>query len=292
MKPAPFKYIAASSLDHALALKAEYGDDARFLAGGQSLVPAMNFRLSQPPVLIDVNPLDECAGIVRSEGGEIHVGALTRYRELERAGEFLRFCPLFADALPHIAHPQIRNRGTIGGNLAHADPASELPAVAVAMEARMRLRSSAGQREIAASEFFIGPLTTDIAANEMLVDIVFPSPKPRSGTCFLEIARRRGDFALAGVAAAVTLDEEQRCTDARLALCGVGETPVDASHAASLLIGRRCTREAIDAVASEVGNTIAPSGNVHASPDYQRHIAVVLTKRALDMAHTRVGHGA
>jgi carbon-monoxide dehydrogenase medium subunit len=292
MKPAPFKYIAASSLDHALALKAEYGDDARFLAGGQSLLPAMNFRLSQPPVLIDVNPLDECAGITRSEGGEIHVGALTRYRELERTGDFLRLCPLFADALPHIAHPQIRNRGTIGGNLAHADPASELPAIAVAMEARMRLRFSTGDREIAASEFFIGLLTTDIAANEMLVDIVFPAPKPRSGACFMEIARRRGDFALAGVAATVTLDEERRCTGVRLALCGVGETPVDASHAASRLIGRQCTREAIDAVALEVGNTIAPSGNVHASPDYQRHIAFVLTKRALETAHTRVGHGA
>ena len=292
MKPAPFKYIAASSLGQALSLKAEYGDDARFLAGGQSLMPAMNFRLSQPSVLIDVNPLDECAGITRSEGGEIHVGALTRYRELERADDFLRLCPLFADALPHIAHPQIRNRGTIGGNLAHADPASELPAITVAMQARMRLRSSTGEREVAAAKFFVGQLTTDLEANEMLVDIVFPFPRPRSGTCFMEIARRRGDFALAGVAAAMTLDEEQRCTEVRLALCGVGETPVDVSHLASPLIGRRCSSEAIDAVALEVGNAIAPSGNVHASADYQRHIAVVLTKRALNTAHTRVGYGA
>src|SRR6266700_4888693 len=203
MKPAPFKYIAASSLGQALSLKAEYGDDARFLAGGQSLMPAMNFRLSQPSVLIDVNPLDECAGITRSEGGEIHVGALTRYRELERAGDFLRLCPLFADALPHIAHPQIRNRGTIGGNLAHADPASELPALAVAMEARMRLKSSKGEREVAASEFFQGLLTTDIAVDEMLAEIAFPALGPRTGTCFVEVARRRGDFALAGVAAIV-----------------------------------------------------------------------------------------
>src|SRR5258708_10667765 len=179
MKPAAFKYIAASSLDHALALKAEYGDDARFLAGGQSLVPAVNFRLSRPPVLIDVNRLDECAGITRSEGGEIHVGALMRYRELERDADFLRLCPLFADALPHIAHPQIRNRGTIGGNLSHADPASELPAIAVAMQARMRVRSAKGDREIASSDFFVGSLTTDLGADEMLVEIVFPSPRPR-----------------------------------------------------------------------------------------------------------------
>src|SRR5258705_8260396 len=176
MKPAPFKFLEASSLDHALALKAEYGDDARFLAGGQSLVPAMNFRLSRPPVLIDVNRLDECAGITRSEGGEIHVGALMRYRELERASDFLRLCPLFADALPHIAHPQIRNRGTIGGNLAHADPASELPAIAVALEARMRIKSAKGEREVAASEFFHGLLTTDIQSDEMLVGIGFPAP--------------------------------------------------------------------------------------------------------------------
>ena len=156
----------------------------------------------------------------------------------------------------------------------------------------MRLRSSTGEREVAAAKFFVGQLTTDLEANEMLVDIVFPFPRPRSGTCFMEIARRRGDFALAGVAAAMTLDEEQRCTEVRLALCGVGETPVDVSHLASPLIGRRCSSEAIDAVALEVGNAIAPSGNVHASADYQRHIAVVLTKRALNTAHTRVGYGA
>jgi carbon-monoxide dehydrogenase medium subunit len=292
MKPAPFKYIAASSLDHALSLKAEYGDDARFLAGGQSLMPAMNFRLSQPAVLIDINLLDDCAGIGRPDSGEIRVGALTRYRELERDREFLASCPLFADALPHIAHPQIRNRGTIGGNLSHADPASELPAITVAMKARMRLKSAKGEREIAASEFFVSLLTTDVQANEMLVDIAFPPPKPRTGSCLMEIARRRGDFALAGVAATVTFDKEQRCTEVRLVLCGVGETPVDACAAASILIGRRCTSEAFDAVASEVGNAIAPSGNVHASPDYQRHIAMVLTKRTLEMAHTRAGHGA
>src|ERR1700710_3075446 len=236
MKPAPFKYIAASSLDHALSLKAEYGEDARFLAGGQSLMPAMNFRLAQPSVLIDVNPLDQCAGIVIAGSGEVRVGALTRYRALESAGDFLKACPLFADALPHIAHPQIRNRGTIGGNLSHADPASELPALAVAMQARMRVKSSTGGREVPASEFSMGLWTTDIGSDEMLVESAYPTPKPRTGTCFQEVARRRGDFALAGVAAMVTLDGERRCSSARLALCGVGETPVDASNAVSSLI--------------------------------------------------------
>jgi CO/xanthine dehydrogenase FAD-binding subunit len=291
MKPAPFKYIAASSLDQALSLKAEYGDDARFLAGGQSLIPAMNFRLARPSVLIDINGLNDLAGVDRA-GRDIRVGALTRYCDLERDGDFLKACSLFADALPHIAHPQIRNRGTIGGNLSHADPASELPAIAVAMEARMRITSSTSERQVAASEFFVGLLSTDIQADEMLVEIAFPAPKPRSGACFMEVARRRGDFALAGIAAIVTLDEAKRCSNVRLALCGVGETAVDASHAAASLIGQPCTPEAIEAVAADVRDAIAPSGNVHASPDYQRHIAGVLAMRAISKAQERAIHAA
>jgi CO/xanthine dehydrogenase FAD-binding subunit len=291
MKPAPFKYIAASSLDQALSLKAEYGDEARFLAGGQSLIPAMNFRLARPSVLIDINGLNDLAGVGRA-GNDIQIGALTRYCDLERNRDFLKAYSLFADALPHIAHPQIRNRGTIGGNLSHADPASELPAIAVAMEARMRIKSSTGERQVAASEFFVGLLSTDIQVDEMLVDIVFPAPKPRAGTCFMEVARRRGDFALAGIAAMVTLDEALRCSNIRLALCGVGETAVDVSHAADSLIGQLCTPEAIEAVAAGVRNAIAPSGNVHASPDYQRHIAGVLAMRAFGMAHQRAVNAA
>jgi CO/xanthine dehydrogenase FAD-binding subunit len=291
MKPAPFKYVAASSLEHALSLKAEHGDEARFLAGGQSLIPTMNFRLARPSLLIDINGLTDLAGVGRSDMGGVRVGALTRYRDLERNSDFLKVCPLFADALPHIAHPQIRNRGTIGGNLSHADPASELPALAVAMQARMRIKSSTGGREVPASEFFMGLLTTDIGSDEMLVEITYPASKPRTGTCFQEVARRRGDFALAGVAAIVTLDEERRCTDVRLALCGVGETPVDASDAVAGLVGQECTDEAIDAVAAEVQGIIDPSGNVHATADYQRHIAGVLTRRTLNTALQRAGHG-
>jgi carbon-monoxide dehydrogenase medium subunit len=291
MKPAPFKYVAASSLEHALSLKAEHGDEARFLAGGQSLIPTMNFRLARPSVLIDINGLTGLAGVDRSEATEIRVGALTRYRDLERHPDFLKSCPLFADALPHIAHPQIRNRGTIGGNLSHADPASELPALAVAMQARMRIGSSTGERELPASEFFQGLLTTDIGSDEMLVEIIYPALKPRSGSCFQEVARRRGDYALVGVAAVVTLDPQRRCTDVRLALCGVGETPVDASEVVASLIGTDCSDEAIDAAAAEVRNMIEPSGNVHATADYQRHVAGVLAKRTLAAALQRASHG-
>ncbi|MBR0752014.1 xanthine dehydrogenase family protein subunit M [Bradyrhizobium jicamae] len=291
MKPAPFRYIAASSLDHALALKAEHGDEARFLAGGQSLIPAMNFRLARPAVLIDINGLGELSGVERSRD-EIRVGALTRYHSLEGDRGFLADCPLFADALPHIAHPQIRNRGTIGGNLSHADPASELPALAVAMQAQMRIKSANGERRVDASEFFQGLLTTDMQSDEMLVEIVFPPPTARSGACFMEVARRRGDFALAGVAAVVTLDAQGCCAQLRLALCGVGETPVDASAAAASLIGQPCTGEAIEAVAVDVQGTIDPSGNVHATADYQRHIAGVLVQRAISTAQSRAADAA
>ena len=291
MKPAPFKYIAASSLDHALSLKAEHGDEARFLAGGQSLIPTMNFRLARPDVLIDINGLKDLAGVHRPDGEPVRIGALTRYRDLERDGDFLAACPLFAEALPHIAHPQIRNRGTIGGNLSHADPASELPALAVAMQAWMRLKSSTGERRVEASAFFQGALITDIQSGEMLVEIEFPRPEPATGMCFMEMARRRGDFALAGVAAMVSLDQARRCAKVRLALCGVGETPVDASEAAAPLIGHILTDEAIEVVAANVQEMIEPSGNVHATSDYQRHLAGVLTQRALGVAYKRASHG-
>lgn len=298
MKPAPFKYIAASSLEHALSIKADHGDDAKFLAGGQSLMPTMNFRLAQPAILIDINPLADLAGIVPQDDGGVRIGALTRYRTLETTGSLLNGFPLFGEALPHIAHPQIRNRGTIGGNLSHADPASELPAIMVAMNATLRVKAATHEREIAATDFFLAPLTTDLQPDEMLVGIELPPQGPRTGTCFMEVARRRGDFALAGVAVIVTLDREEICTNARLALCGLGETPVDATEAISNLIGHKITSEAIDEAVAAVRRSIDPPGNVHAGPDYQRHVAGVLTRRTLEAACKRASdferpsHGA
>jgi aerobic carbon-monoxide dehydrogenase medium subunit len=290
MKPAPFKYIAATSLEHALSLKAEHGDDAKFLAGGQSLIPTMNFRLARPAVLIDINGIAGLAGIHPSAAA-IRLGPLTRYRTLQRDAAFARLCPLIAEALPHIAHPQIRNRGTIGGNLSHADPASELPAIALALGARFLVQSAMHERWIGAPDFFVGALTTDLAPDEMLVEIELPLPKPRTGCCFMEIARRRGDFAIAGVAVTVTLGEQDECTDVRLAFCGVGEAPLDASSAADALIGRTPAEEAVREVAAMVQTLIEPGGSVHATADYQRHIAGVLTERALQTACQRVRDG-
>ena len=290
MKPASFKYVAAASVDHALSLKAEHGDDAKFLAGGQSLMPAMNFRLAQPAVLIDINGIADLTGIRRSAAAT-RVGPVTRYRALQRDAAFARDFALIGEALPHIAHPQIRNRGTIGGNLAHADPASELPAIALALGARFHARTATQERWIEASDFFVGALTTDLQPDEMLVGIELLLPKPRTGCCFMEIARRRGDFAIVGVAAMTTLGERDECTDVRLAFCGVGETPIDASSAAKVLVGGTPTEAAIRDVAASVQGMIDPGGSVHATADYQRHIAGVLTERALRTAHQRVRDG-
>jgi aerobic carbon-monoxide dehydrogenase medium subunit len=290
MKPAPFKYIAATSLEHALALKAEHGDDAKFLAGGQSLIPTMNFRLAQPAILIDINGIEALAGI-RASSETTRIGSLTRYRALERDATFAGMFPLIGEALPHIAHPQIRNRGTIGGNLSHADPASELPAIAVALSSRFRVQSAKYERWIEASDFFVSALTTDLQPDEMLVEVELPLPNPRTGSCFMEIARRRGDFAIAGVAVMVTLDGESKCSNVRLAFCGVGETPIDASSAAETLVGHLPTEDAFRDVATSVQAMIDPGGSVQATADYQRHIAGVLTERALQTACRRVRDG-
>jgi CO/xanthine dehydrogenase FAD-binding subunit len=291
MKPAPFKYIAAASLDQALALKAEFGDEARFLAGGQSLVPMLNFRVAQPKVLIDLNLLSQLSGIVCENSASLRVGALTRHRELERDQRITQTAPLVREALPHIAHPQIRNRGTLGGNLAHADPASELPAIVVALGGRLRAQSIRGDRWIEARDFFLAPLTTALQSDEMLVEVQLPVRATRSGSCFMEVARRRGDFALMGVAAVVTLGVFGRCNDVRIVLCGAGDTPTDVSDVGSSLVGHSVDVEGIDYVAASVQKSIDPPGNVHASKAFQRHLAGVLVKRALGVAAERALHG-
>jgi carbon-monoxide dehydrogenase medium subunit len=288
MKPAPFRYIAAESLGQALTAKAVNGDDARFLAGGQSLVPAMNFRLARPTMLIDINPLRELDHVRVAPDGALRIGALTRHRTLERDPLVAERAPLVAEAVRHVAHPQIRNRGTLGGNLAHADPASELPAVMLALGARFRARSARGERWIEAAEFFRGPLATALGPEEMLVEIALPALPPRSGTCFLEVARRRGDYALLGVAAVVTLGNDGTFTAAGLALCNAGATPVRVATAAGL-VGRRSGEREIGDVATAVAGEIDPPENVHATAAFRRHLAGVLTRRALQTAVARAG---
>jgi CO/xanthine dehydrogenase FAD-binding subunit len=287
MKPAPFRYVAAHSIEEALQLKAEYGDEARFLAGGQSLVPTMNFRLTQPAMLIDINPLAELAGVKNGMAERVRIGALTRYRSLERDPATERNLPLIHEALPHIAHPQIRNRGTIGGNLAHADPASEMPAIVVALAGRLRALSAKGERWIAAPDFFVGALSTALEPDEMLMEIELPVAPPHSGACFMEVSRRRGDFAIIGVACTVRLDDDGRCVEARIGLCNAGDGPVFAADASESLAGRQIGTPEIKEAAERVQNSIDPGGSIHASKDFQRHIAGVLTGRALATANER-----
>lgn len=288
MKPAPFDYLAPDSLDAALAILSERGSDAKLLAGGQSLVPAMNFRILQPALLVDLNRLPGLSFITRTDDGELRLGALNRQRALERDPLIARESPLLHETIPFVAHPQIRNRGTLGGNLAHADPAAELPVVMVALGARFRAQSANGERWISADDFFRGMFTTDLAPEEALVEVALPALPPRTGTCFMEIARRRGDYAMAGVAAVVTLDERGVCQKARLVYLNVGDGPVNARQAAGALEGSPPSQDTIDAAASMAANKeIDPMGNLHASAAYQRHLARVLTRRALTTAFER-----
>lgn len=293
MKPAVFDYLAPDSLQEALAILAEHGDNGKILAGGQSLVPMMSFRLAQPALLVDCNRLSELDFIRRHEGGELRIGAMTRQRSLERDPAVAEHDPLLAGTIPHVAHPQIRNRGTVGGSLAHADPASELPVVAMARGFRMRLARVGGERWVDAKDFFVGLLATALEPEEMLVEIAVPPFPERTGWAFSELARRHGDYAQVGVAATVTLDGDGTCRGARLVFLSVGETPTEAPRAEQVLRGTRLDEAAITAAAElAASEEIDPAGDIHATADYKRHLARVLTARALRQAAERAATAA
>lgn len=292
MKPASFAYHRAESVEHALALLGEHGWEAKLLAGGQSLVPAMNFRLAQPAVLVDLNRVPGLDAIAEAEGGGMRMGAMTRQRAAERSAVVAARAPLLAEALPYVAHAQIRNRGTVGGSIAHADPAGEIPAVMLALDARFHLRSPGGTRVVAAAEFFTGLFGTALEPEEMLVEVEVPPAAPGTGWAFDEVSRRHGDYALAGVAAMVETDAEGRCRAARIALLSVGEGPVLAAGAAAALAGQAPTEEAIRAAAHAAAHRdIDPPGDIHASPAYRRQLAEVLVRRVLPRAFERAGRG-
>ncbi len=287
MKPAPFEYQAPASLDAALDLLARRGGEAKLLAGGQSLIPVMNFRLAEPALLVDINKLTELDFIRRDDDGGLRIGALTRQRRLERDPLVAEAAPLLHETMPFIAHPQIRNRGTFGGSLAHADPAAELPAVAVALRAQLRLRKAGGERWVNAADFFAGLFTTSLEPDEMLVEAAIPPLAPRTGWSFLEIARRHGDYAQVGIAALVTLDDAGRCREARLVFLSAGDVPVEAREAARLLAGQEISPAAITAAADKAAQEIRPFSDLHATADFKRHLARVLTGRALRKAAER-----
>ena len=284
MKPAPFEYFSPRTLDDALSLLAQYGGDAKPLAGGQSLIPAMNFRLATPAVLVDLNAIDGLSGITEHEGA-LSIGGMTRQRVLERSAAVARHAPLVAAAMPFVAHAAIRTRGTLGGSLAHADPAAELPAVMLALDAQFTLQRREGARVVSAADFFLGLFTTALEPGELLVRVDLPGMPPRSGVAFQEISRRHGDFALAGAAALVSLDDAGHCTRARIALFSLSDRPVLAGHAATALVGHQPSAAAIDAAAAAaVAHDIDPTSDLHASSAYRRQLAAVLTRRVLARA--------
>ncbi len=287
MKPAPFKYFAPTTIDAALALLAEHGDAAKVLAGGQSLTPMMNFRLVTPSILIDLNRIAELA-YIRERDGSLAIGAMTRQRAVERDLLIVQRAPLVAETMPFIAHLQIRNRGTFGGCLAHADPAAYLPAVAMATNAKLKVKSAKSERWVEARDFFTGLFSTVLQPDELLVEIVIPPMPARTGYAFQEMSRRHGDYALAGVACAVTLDEHGACADARIVLLGLGVQPIDAHGATKQLIGSKPDAEAIRAAAEAVDAEIDPSSDIHASAQFRQHLAKVLTRRAVEAAVKRV----
>lgn len=287
MKPPAFDYVAPTSLEEALSLVVEAGEDARVLAGGQSLIPLMALRLSLPSVLVDLNGVAELSAMHIDESG-VTLGSMVRHRAVERSSALAGRAPLLHEAVGLIGHPAIRTRGTVGGSLAHADPAAELPAVALVTGATMTATSAAaGEREIAAEDFFQGYFTTALEPGEILTRVHFPAAGPRSGSSFQEVSRRLGDFAMVGVGATVGLDAGGNVADARVALINVADRPVLAGEAGRSLVGGPPDAAAFAQAADLAVRDLDPSDDLHASAAYRRKVAAVLVRRALETAAAR-----
>jgi carbon-monoxide dehydrogenase medium subunit len=288
MKPPPFDYYAPTTVEEALAHLAEHGYAAKPLAGGQSLIPMMNFRLAQPSVLVDLNNISELSYIRADEDGGVLVGATTRHRSVGNDPLVAQKVPLVHETIPNIGTPQVRTRGTFGGSISHADPSAELPAVSVALNARFRLRSQKAERWVSAAEFFVGSFMSVLEPEELLVEIHLPSLPPHSGWSLKEVARRHNDFALMGVAAVVTLDKNGSCEEARMAFLSAGDGPMEARQAVALLKGEAPTAAALRAAAEAAASAdIDPGSDIHATAEFRRHLARVLAGLALDEAFER-----
>lgn len=281
MKPAPFEYVRPASVAESIAALSEGGYGAKLLAGGQSLIPAMNFRLAQPALLVDLGGLAELRGIREREHGGLMIGAMTTHREVERSSLVAKHSPLLAEVMPWIAHAQIRNRGTLGGSLAHADPAAELPSVMQVLGAILHVQGPDGERTVPVDEFYLGLFTTALEPDELLTAIEIPPLATGSRCAFEEVARRHGDFALVGVAVVVEPGDGDALVSARISLLSVGEGPVLAERAMAGLVGQPVSDEAIHEAARATAEDLDPPDDIHASPEFRRHLAEVLTARAL-----------
>ncbi len=282
MKAPKFKYVRAESVEQALTLLEKHGDDARILAGGQSLMPTLNMRLSQPEILIDINRLDQLKGL-SFENGVVRIGALARHVEIANSDIVTQHLPLISEAMPHVAHVAVRNRGTFGGSIALADPAAEMPACALALSATFVLQSINGRREIAADNYFLGLYETARQPNELLVETLIPAEPEGSISVFLELAQRHGDFAMAGIACHVTIDRDL-ILSARLVYFGSEDKPTLAQGAVHEITGKRWSEETRNAVITALSDDLDPMSNLQGSAAMKLELQRVLTGRAIDAA--------
>jgi carbon-monoxide dehydrogenase medium subunit len=292
VKPPPFAYVDPHTTAQALQALTQYGDEGKLLAGGQSLVPLLNMRLAQPGVIIDLNHVGELNYISpREHDGRqgMAFGAMTRQAGVEAARDVLAQLPLLAEGIGSIGHPQIRSRGTIGGSVAHADPAAELPVLFRALDGVAVARSERGARDIAAADFFLYTFTPALEPDEMLTEVWLPLPPPNTGQAFLEVARRHGDFALISAAVSLTLDGHGVCTDVRIALGGAAPVPARATRAEAGVRGNRASLELFREAGRLSSAEMEPTSDVHADADYRREVAGTLTYRALKLAFERAG---
>lgn len=289
MKMAPFQYHRPETVEEALALLAEFGSEAKILAGGQSLLPLMALRLSRPACLVDLGRITVGAPIDDAGTGHVRVAAMTRHVEIERSALLRHLVPLLSAAAPLIGHRSIRNRGTLGGSLAHADPAAEFPAVALAVDAEMFVCSASGERVIPASEFFLGYLTSALAETELLVEVRFPASQKSAGWSVQEVGRRHGDYALAGLAATLRMGATGRIDQAHLSFFGVGSVPVRATDVEEILVGEPPGPDVFEEAVAKVVKVLDPPEDLHATSAYRSHVAGVLTRRCLAEATHRAG---
>jgi aerobic carbon-monoxide dehydrogenase medium subunit len=286
VKAASFGLKIPHSIEEAIGFLEAADGEGKVLAGGQSLVPLMAFRLARPEVLVDLNGLDELA-YIREDGPALRIGAMTRQRALEQSALISRRAPLIAEALPSIAHAPIRNRGTIGGSIAHADPSAELPMLCLTLDAEFTIRGVGGGRTIAAADFFIGPFMTQLGPDEILTEIRLPDLPAGTGTAFRELARRRGDFATVAVAAALGVDQAGRISEARLGYASMGTVPIRARAAEQWLAGQPATPAVFAEAAAMAGRELRPGTDLHTSAGFRSHLAEVVTRRTLATALAR-----
>jgi CO/xanthine dehydrogenase FAD-binding subunit len=287
MKPAKFEYLRPKTIEEAVQYLADYGDDAKVISGGQSLIPVLNMRLSTPKYLIDVSRIKELS-YIKKEGSVLAIGALTKHFEVEESDVVSKFCPLLSEGIKHVGHPQIRSLGTIGGSIAHGDPSAELPCMLSALRGEIVIISAEGERTVPTDEFFLTYLLTSLEPTELVKEIRFPCIDENHGYAFTEITRRHGDFALVEVAAVVGLDEVGNFSFVQLAVGGAGPIPTVLEEIEEELIGKESTEQVIMEALTSLEDYLDPEGDLHSTAEYRVHLASVLTKRTLLAAIKKV----